>query len=433
MKTELIVLLSAAIAFIAYGYLGKRKSEDPINTKLSSFRIAAGLSMSFIGGAATIAMAGIGYANGWIGLVDPVAVVLGGFGVILLITLFPIPSVAQGTSAFLAGGNAIRTFVYASCSFFVYILLASAQVVALQKIFIPFVGEQIAFLVAVSLFAFIVGYIYLGGIGAVTRTDIVQFVVVVLLFVLPAAYGLITLTADAPSTESTLRSALDMRTILLLSLSFVFVPLSQDVWIRVRSANDLYTAKKGVFSGVLIYGCIVTLAVALGYYSSQYGIKVADSESILPFFFTSQLGLAGSVTAIVILAAVMSTLDSFSFNLISTVSEDLGSKVSPKTSLKKRRLIAGMAVFASCVFIAVFADSVLSLVLTALMIYVAVIGPGFLLKKYVKNEITLWLPALVTLVTILAMGIMGSNIPGEPYTYIFAHMALIGLLKAMEK
>ncbi len=432
MNAELIILLLAAIAFVIYGFFGKRKSEDPINTKLSTFRIAAGLSMSFIGGAATIAMAGIGYANGWIGLVDPIAVLLGGIAVIVYISMFPIPSANQGTSAFLAGGSVLRTMVYASCSLFVYVLLASAQVVALQKIFIPFVGDQIAFAFAIIIFALIIGYIYLGGIGAVTRTDVVQFVVVITLFVFPATYGLVSLTANAVSLTPIQKTPLDLRTILLLSLSFVFVPLSQDVWIRIRSANNAGTAKKGVLFGVLIYTAIVSLAVGLGFFSSEYGLEVSDAESILPFFFTSQLGLAGSVTAIVILAAVMSTLDSFTFNLVSTVSEDFGTKLFSEKSLEKRRLIASAIIFSTCTIIAVFAKSVLSLVLTALMIYVAVIGPGFILKRYVTKEITIWLPALITLTVILTLGITGIKVPGEPYSYLLAHFILIGIMKMGE-
>ncbi len=434
MNLEFTILLSSAIAFSVYGFWGTRNSiRKNIITKIGAFRIAAGLGMSFIGGAATIAMAGIGYANGWIGLVDPIAVVFGGAVVVLFMSWSSRPNIGQGTSNFLAGGDTIRTMVYASCSLFVYALLGAAQIVALQKIFAPYISNYQSLFFAIALFATIVGYIHLGGIGAVTRTDVVQFFVVIILFVIPTIYGVLTLFSSGQESEPLQQLPLDLRTILLLSLSFLFVPLSQDVWLRIRNAKNDRAAKFGVVGGVFIYGLIVSLAITLGVFSAQFGIKVNDAESILPYFFTSQLGFAGFVTALIILAAVMSTLDSFTFNLTSTISDDIGPKLLTHVNQKTMRLFVSVIVFIVCTIIALLADSVLTLVLTALMIYVTVIGPGILLHQFTKREITLWLPALLMLVIILFLWILNINIPAEPYSFLGVHVALIFVMKLFER
>lgn len=434
MNIEFTILLLSAIAFSICGFWGTRNTiKKNTSTELSAFRIAAGLGMSFVGGAATIAMAGIGYANGWIGLVDPVAVVLGGAVVVFLMSWTSRPNIGQGTASFLAGGDTIRTMVYASCSLFVYALLGAAQIVALQRIFAPYVSGHQSIFFALAFFLTIVGYIHLGGIGAVTRTDVVQFFVVITFFVTPTIYGILILFSSGQESEPLTQLPLDLRTILLLSLSFLFVPLSQDVWLRIRSAKNDRAAKCGVVGGVFIYAVIVSLAVSLGVFSSQFGIKVDDAESILPYFFTSQLGFAGIVTALVILAAVMSTLDSFTFNLISTISEDIGPRLITYVDPKTMRLYASVIVFVACTIIAFLADSVLSLVLTALMIYVTVIGPGLFLHQFTKHEITLWLPALLMLVIILFLGVSNIRIPGEPYSFFGAHVAFIFVMKSFEK
>ncbi|MEW8509154.1 MAG: hypothetical protein AB2598_20935 [Candidatus Thiodiazotropha sp.] len=422
---DFFILIAAAIGFILYGYFGRRVKGGSAEEKLGLFRIAAGLSMSFIGGAATIAMSGIGYANGWIALVDPIAVVFGGGFVVLLVSLFSVPDSNQGASAYLAGGNKVRTLVYATCGIFVYLLLAGAQIVALQKIFTPYLGAQPALLVAVTLFSAILGYIYKGGIGAVTKTDVLQFIIVVFLFVLPAIYGISTITSNVSLNPSIPQVPLDLRTVLMLSLSLLFVPLSQDVWYRIRRSESVTTARLGVMAGVIIYAAIVTIAISLGVFSAYAGIDVSDPESILTFFFTSELGVAGFVTAVIILAAVMSTLDSFSFNLISTLSEDLFGNKPQSSRYKYRRIAATFTVFFGCLVIVFFASSVLSLVLTALMIYVTVIGPGLVLNKVVKKDSILWVPALLILALILSFGLAGVRIPYEPYSYLLIHLSLI--------
>ena len=301
------------------------------------------------------------------------------------------------------------------------------------KIFSPYVGEAYATAVAVGCLATIAWYIYLGGIAAVTKADIVQFFVVLLLFVIPGIWGISQLAAATALAEPVAQEPLDTRTILLLSLSLPFVPLSQDIWVRVRRAKSATAARVGIVLGVIIYFVVVGVAITLGHMAAQEGLRVDDAESILPYFFTSQLGLAGTVTSIVILVAVLSSLDAFTYNLNTTLTEDIWPKDFGHWGLEGRRLFSLVLVFSVCSIIAVFANTVLDLVLVGLMAYVSVIGPGFLLGRYARRDATLWAPALLTLLVIIACAASSTAIPYEPYSIIGGHFIVVLLLLGVER
>ena len=425
---EVTLLLASAIAFILLGFVGTRPTgKQQPTTQLGGLRIAAGLAMSFVGGAATITMSGLGHANGWAGLVDPLAVVAGGLIVVLFLTRSRMPESNQGIAGYFAGGNSFLRVIYTVATVFVYALLASAQIVATTKLVAPYLGETNSVVFAVLSFVCIVAYVHLGGIASVTRTDLAQFAVVVLLFVLPALAGLVMLQQSPVDGPPVPQTPLDTRTILLLSLSFLFVPLSQDVWVRARRARSVGHAKFGVFVGVVIYGVIVALAITVGVASARHGTALDDSETVLPVFFKQQLGVAGIVPTIFVLAAVLSTLDSFIFNLMSALSDDVLPLLKQERARGGRLAISALLIV-SCLFVAMFAQSVLSLVLTALMIYVSVIGPGVLCRRFRSHAIALWLPAGITLATVLVLGLLEIRVPGEPYSFFFGHLALIVIM-----
>ncbi len=425
---DIALILASAAGFILLGFIGTRTADKPKPaTQLSALRIAAGLAMSFVGGAATITMSGIGHANGWLGMVDPLAVIAGGVLVVLFFTRARMPESSEGIASYFAGGDSFLRVIYTVATVFVYALLASAQIVATTKLVGPYFGDTYSAIFAVLSFVCIVLYVHLGGIASVTRTDLAQLAVVVVLFVVPALGGLIMLQLSPADGPPVAQTPLDTRTILLLSLSFLFVPLSQDVWVRAKRARSLGDAKIGVLVGVLIYGVIVALAITVGVASAHHGTALADSETVLPVFFKQHLGVAGIVPTLFVLAAVLSTLDSFMFNLMSALRDDVLQLLTQEHARGGRLAISALLIV-SCLSIALFAQSVLSLVLTALMIYVSVIGPGLLCRRLRSHAITLWLPAGITLSTVLALGLLGIRVPGEPYSFFFGHLALIVIM-----
>jgi Na+/proline symporter len=421
------ILIAASVFFIIVGFIGPRAAHhQPVLGKLSAFRIAAGLAMSFIGGAAMIAMSGIGYSNGYYGFIDPMAVLLGGLLVAAIIPRIKLPASTQGISDYFAGQAPRLRVVYSVAMLFVYILFAAAQVVALRKLAEPYLGPSAASAFAVVSFVCILLYVYRGGIFSITRTDIVQLVVVVVLFILPALYGLYTLSQESLAVQPRPQEPLDLRTCLYLSLTFLFVPLSQDAWVRIRLAKNSKTASFGVAIGVLIYAIAVALAVQVGNAFAESGVAVADAETVLPEFFRTHLGFAGIIPSIVVLAAIMSSLDTFIYNISSTVLEDFRP---PEAVASKRKwnIAVHAAILLLCPAIALFTPMILSLILTALMIYVSVLGPGLLARRFGVRADDLYLPAWLTLGSVLALSLFKIKVPGEPYSFFIAHFVLIGI------
>jgi Na+/proline symporter len=433
MPYDLGLLIAATLAFVVYGFAVRRGREGSDEGKLGWAQIAAGLGMTYIGGAATIAMTGIGYANGMIGLVDPIAVLAGGLLVAILVREETLRKAGEGVARFLAHGSRTRTVVYGLCSLFVYTLLASAQLVALEKIFSPYMGESPATATALTAFLLIAVYIYIGGIAAVTKADILQFFVVLFFFFIPAAWGVTQLLGEESTRPAVTQTPLDVRTILLLSLSLLFVPLSQDIWVRVRRAQSATAARTGIVTGVFIYFAVVGMAVVLGHTAARSGMQVADPETLLASFFATQLGLAGVITSIVILVAVLSSLDAFTYNLNATLSEDLWPPRFKLWNQRGRRAAALVVVFSTCSFIAVYATSILGLVLSALMAYVCVIGPGFILGRYAVRDVTVWAPALLTLSVVVFLTASKVVLPFEPYSIFAGHLILLAALVGVER
>ena len=135
-ETTLIVL--ALISFPLVAFISRR-SHRRANHAIeyftlglrdrNSFSIAAGISMAFVGGAATINMASLGYQYGWSVFIDPVVVFCA-----LLISAYFAKRVRDGhgltISELLTDSSPPLKLFLGLTSFFVYQLLTAAQFVA---------------------------------------------------------------------------------------------------------------------------------------------------------------------------------------------------------------------------------------------------------------------------------------------------------------
>src|SRR5687768_9485505 len=87
---EQILIIIATVLFLVVGLIAKNRNTSSIEgfstkrNRLSWFVTAAGVSMTFVGGAALLNMASLGYSYKWYTLIDPVAFMAG----ILISALF---------------------------------------------------------------------------------------------------------------------------------------------------------------------------------------------------------------------------------------------------------------------------------------------------------------------------------------------------------
>lgn len=145
---EQILLLVTLLSFPIVALVTKRTYGDTRTIKeftlgrseMTSFPIAAGISMSFVGGAATLNMASLGYQYGWSVLVDPIVVFI---ALILSASFANYIREGKGVtiSDYLTGSSVPLKLILGITSFTVYQLLTAAQFVALGKLLSPFFNQ----------------------------------------------------------------------------------------------------------------------------------------------------------------------------------------------------------------------------------------------------------------------------------------------------
>lgn len=286
-----------------------------------AFVIASGISMSFVGGAATLNMASLGYQYGWSVLIDPLVVL-----VALIISASFAARVREGSgvtiSEMLTGASPSLKIILGFTSFGVYQLLTAAQLVAVGKLLEPyFSGLPLAVLAGVPALI-VLSYIYLRGFGSVTRTDVFQLLMLLVLFIAPVLWVFVA-PSESTATEHIPFDNAPFTLLVYLALPLFFVPVSHDTNIRIKAASSVKHARYGLIGGGLLYALLLTTSVGIGVYSKSIGFISDQPESVLPHFFSNYLPPFGILATLAVLAAIISTLDSFAFDTIVSAGNDL--------------------------------------------------------------------------------------------------------------
>ena len=405
--------------------LGKRKT--------TAFPIAAGISMSFVGGAATLNMASLGYQYGWSVAIDPFVVFV---ALVISVLLSKIIRAGKGVtiSALLTDTSPKLKIILGITSFGVYQLLTAAQFVALGKLLSPYFPELSSSII-VSIPAILVfSYIYIRGFESVTNTDIFQFILIILLFAIPAIW-VVGVGAIVRSTEVQAIPAAPLSLLVYLALPLFFVPVSQDTNIRIMAADTLRNARKGLIWGGVFYVFLVLTSISIGIFMNYEGYSVNNPESILPMFFTEYLSSFSIIATVAVLAAIISTLDSFAFDAIVSVSNDvIGSKSIHNTSPEKNIIALSSAlVFVIALVIAIIYQQILGLILAGMLLYVSIFIPVALGRALKVNDSCLVVTTIITIVVIIACKFIEYTPPVEPVSFIFFHLFLLIPAKGLSK
>lgn len=429
-----IVIIASLIFFLVVGLAFKTRKFDSIGeftitrNKLKWFSIAAGISMTFAGGAALLNMASLGYTFGWYTLVDPLALIGG-----ILIVLIFIKTYQQDSgvtiSNLLSKSDRKLSVLIGIITSVVFILILAAQFVALSKLLSPYFTSIHPLILTTVLSAAIFSYVFWGGFSSVTKTDILQLVFIGLFLVAPVIYFILVNKPALPEHSDRIIefTKMPLNLIILLSLSLLFIPLSQDVNIRVKSAVSKKQAITGLLVGAGLYATIVVISSFLGITIANSGMTLDDPELAFTTFFQTYYPSFGIMAVLAALAAIISTMDSYSLNAITSVSQDLFSETKALKNKNHKQLIkiAGLTVFVAALSIALFFNEILALILTALLIYISVLIPIAIGKRLgVKDNLILW--SSFTLITgIVLMEVLKFKIDPKAVYYPISGIVLI--------
>lgn len=425
------LLIITVLSFPAVVYLTRNSGHDARKSlesftlgtrEYGAFAIAAGLSMSFVGGAATLNMASLGYSYGWSVAVDPLAV-----SVALLVTAALVGRIRSGSgitlSEILTGSSARLRFVLGFTSFGVYLLLTGAQFVAVGRLLTPYFPGAPPVLLMVLPAMVVFGYIFLRGFDSVTSTDVFQLLILLAFFVFP-----ITLTSFLSSAADSVSRIVPhepapLNLLIYLALPLFFVPVSHDAHIRVLAASSKRRARLGLIGGASLYSLLVCASIEIGVFLRRSGYELSDPESALPFFFQKHMASFGILAAVAVLAAIISTLDSFAFDSIVSVGNDLFKPFIGRLGLTEQAIIilSVSAVLSLGLLIATVFDQILGLILAGMLLYVSIFIPVSIGRWASISDDILVGTSCATLLVLVTIKSLAYTPPLEPLFYIALH------------
>lgn len=225
--------------------------------------------------------------------------------------------------------SAIVVFLY-------MVLVLMIQMISGAKILNDLIGISYGFSLLV-IAGTIFSYMILGGFAAVVKTDVLQFLAIVILT------WLIGYVLWSGSLRSVMDAAFSIgkpapiKSILSFFLIGILLPFtSAELWQRVYAAKDAKTVRKTLFMTSFFYTLIGVSILIIGLAISAR-VKNIDPDLALVAGFRNLLpsGLLG-IAVVALLAAILSSADSYLFVTVSIVIHDFYSRF---RKVEKQKLV----------------------------------------------------------------------------------------------
>lgn len=273
----------------------------------------------------------------------------------------------------------------AAITFLAFSAILIGQFIAGGLLFSPLLG--IPYYLAVLMLGFgTLFYLMLGGFKAIIKTDLLQFLIMI--FVFGGVLFFIDFGAIEPTQLNIASPGLVGITTFLLLGIFVFFG-GADVWQRFYAAKGVQGARKACFLAALfflIFGVIVTL-VGL---AARNNFPNIDSGEALYYGLSYLLPTPFlGIVIIILLAAIMSTIDTELFLLSSIITKDFIHRRRKLTDKKMAGIIRLTLLILAVIamLIAIFYTDILTLLfsLLSLMLIAAPIVVGTFFWKIKTN------------------------------------------------
>lgn len=293
--------------------------------------------------------------------------------------------------------------------FLAFFALLSGQFIAGGNLFAPLLNisypSAVIILGVGTLF-----YLFLGGFKAVIKTDLLQFLI--MFFV--SIFLLFNINLGEYTPEQTDILAIGGQTIAFFLIMGTFLIFSSaDIWQRIFAAKSVQVAKRASYLSAGLFIVLGTTLSLIGIAAKNNFPGIDSGEALYYGMFqllpAPLLGLA----VIVILAAIMSTIDTELFYLSSSVAKDLLPKKKDRTpegvikTVRKSLIILA----AISMLIAIFISDII-LLLFALISLALVVSPIIISSLFwkIKNNAA-FLSMLAGLVVFIALMISGELTP----------------------
>ncbi len=390
---DIILIIFYFVSIAIIGYLSSKKESSAefilANKKLSVWENIATLVSTKITATVIVTYVALVYVFG----ISAIWVYIGtalGFSIFLL---FAIKLKKEGD---LNNYYSIADYFYKRCgqftgmfvSILMYVLFLfnfAIQLLAGAKILQVLTG--ISFLLGILLCSIVIlFYLYRGGFKAVIKIDNMQFISIMLLFIVLLVFLFSNFTYDI--TQWKLMSA-GPKFIIPFLVAGILIPFSApDMWQRVLAAKSVKSLKKSFIITTIIFvvfGFILSLIAII----IRLKLPAINAETALIAGFTQLLpnGLLG-LGIVALFAAIMSSADSFAFICSGFLMQNIAfhNKKHNKVKWLKYGLLITIILG---VIIAISFESILkaTFLLSGLLMVLSIVVLTTWIKKYVKSLI----------------------------------------------
>jgi SSS family solute:Na+ symporter len=295
-------------------------------------------------------------------------------------------------------GSQVAIFASVLTSFLMLGFLI-VNLIAGTKIFVFFTGWPF-WLCALIMMSIVLIYIFVGGYRAVVRTDMIQYVIIILLLAVLAIF--LGGNSNIPVAEW---NFLNMKLINVIGFFIVgiMIPFAMpDLWQRVYSAKDKKSYKRGSYISIVIYAIFSVLMaiVALTIKVKFPGID-PDIALIHGFNYLLPAGLLG-FAVILLFAALMSTIDTNIFAASAILVQDFTNTNKSQTVRLLKKVVLILGVLATGVAILVQGLMVSTYIFTAFILVLAIIVLSTWIKKSI-NPVSLIFAFIVGIVSVIGL------------------------------
>lgn len=331
--SSLFLLLLYLLLLIIVTYISARR-ETPsefinANRDVNTFTTMAALASSFRDGAGIAAWVTLSIFFGFGALWLTIGLAAG-----LIVFAFFAPKIRQLASEenFLTVGDLIKLRIGGKTAWIssaiigcTALLYAIAQIYFSGQILAQSLG--VSKVIGISIPTFVVGiYVAIGGYSVVTKTDVLQWLVIMLIPTLPF------FTADS-SVISNISIELDtftnvgfLNALGFSGISFLVVMSGGDVWQRLFATSSPAVARASFLLTVPVYFIISIGLVFLGLFVKTAAPSGVDASASFFEIFSSSSSQGAALLGIFVAASAMSTLDTQIFLFSSTVAKNLLSR-----------------------------------------------------------------------------------------------------------
>jgi len=329
------------------------------------------LCATIMGASATLGMAGLGFSKG---LPGAWWMLSGTVGLIVLSALFAEKIRASGcyTLPELVGSfygdkaRAVASILIAIS----WLGVIAVQIVASGKVLVALLGGSEIFYMAACTTVFVIYTIH-GGQVSVVKTDLAQFLVIIVGVVILFSKSLDTAGPSALFRQSFPTSAQmgmwDVTSMLIVVGSVYLI--GPDMYSRLLSAQSAEIAKKSTIISAFILIPLAFLITSLGIFARSIYPNISPEQAI-PVLMMGLLSpsLAGIVAA-ALLAAFMSSADTSLMTATSIMTLDIYKKIKPKSSERILMAISRLGVLLIGLSALVLAISSPNIINTLLIVY----------------------------------------------------------------